>query len=77
MRERMRLTHSQYELGQQPCRYLIRGDADIPALGHGNQANVHICPVCSGFRTWCENCRRDHHANGWETCKEENRSGAD
>lgn len=58
-----------YDIGRQPCQDLLRGDADIAALGLGNRMNTHQCPVCWGLRTWCENCCRDHHDGGWETCK--------
>jgi len=58
-----------YTIGKQPCQNLLRGDADIAALGEGNRRNVHQCPVCEGNRTWCENCHTDHHDGGWETCK--------
>ena len=60
---------SRYTTGEQPCQNLLRGDADIMALGEGNRRNVHQCPVCEGNRTWCENCHADHHDGGWETCK--------
>lgn len=58
-----------YSIGEQPCHNLLRGDADIAALGEGNRRNVHQCPVCEGNRTWCETCHTDHHDGGWETCK--------
>lgn len=58
-----------YTVGEQPCQDLLRGDADIPALGDGNRRNVHQCPICEGNRTWCDNCHTDHHDGGWETCK--------
>lgn len=58
-----------YTDGRQPCQSLLRGDADIMALGAGNRSNVHQCPVCEGNRTWCENCHTDHHDGGWDTCK--------
>ena len=60
---------SRYTIGRQPCQNLLRGDADIAALGEGNRRNVHQCPVCYGNRTWCDNCHADHHDGGWETCK--------
>jgi hypothetical protein len=47
----------------------LRGDADIPAWGHGNGMNLHECPKCSGHRAWCTNCYGDHHDGGWESCK--------
>lgn len=58
-----------YTAGDQPCRNLCRGDADVMALGPGNGMNVHQCPKCEGNRTWCDNCHTDHHDGGWETCK--------
>ena len=59
---------SVYIVGRQPCTDLLRGDADVAALGEGNRRNVHVCPICEGRRTWCENCHADHHECGWETC---------
>lgn len=58
-----------YTTGKQPCANFLRGDADIMALGEGNRMNCHQCPICEGNRAWCDNCCRDHHDNGWETCK--------
>lgn len=53
-----------YTVGSQPCQNLKRGEGSFPGV-----ANVHQCPKCWGNRTWCENCCRDHHDAGWETCK--------
>ncbi len=58
-----------FTVGDQPCQDFLRGDADIAALGEGNGRNLHQCPKCSGNRAWCDNCLRDHHDGGWETCK--------
>jgi len=30
--------------------------------------NPHGCPECGGLRYFCENCHRDHHEGGWNTC---------
>ncbi len=57
-----------FTVGSQPCGHFLRGDADIAALGIGNRSNLHWCPVCSGYRAWCDNCHTDHHDGGWETC---------
>lgn len=60
---------SVYTVGKQPCQEFLRGDADIAALGEGNRANTHQCPVCWGRRAWCDHCHTDHHEHGWENCK--------
>lgn len=28
----------------------------------------HSCPGCEGTRVFCENCYKDHHSNGWNSC---------
>jgi hypothetical protein len=58
---------SAFTVGEQPCQNLLRGDSD--ALEPGNRMNAHQCPKCEGVRVWCDNCNRDHHQGGWETCK--------
>lgn len=58
-----------FEVGNQPCKHFLRGDADIAALGEGNRRNLHQCPKCSGNRAWCDHCNTDHHDGGWEACK--------
>jgi len=58
-----------FTTGEQPCAGFLRGDADVAALGPGNRMNLHQCPKCEGNRAWCDNCQRDHHDGGWETCK--------
>lgn len=55
---------SDYTIGQQPCQNLQRAGGSAPGV-----LNEHQRPRCEGVRTWCENCCRDHHAGGWETCK--------
>jgi hypothetical protein len=57
-----------FTAGAQPCQSLLRGDADIAALGEGNRRNLRVCPKCDGHRAWCDNCNRDHHDGGWQTC---------
>jgi hypothetical protein len=55
-----------YEIGQQPCSDLTRQwEANV----HGQWLNVHECYRCEKTVTYCENCRRDHHEDGYETCK--------
>lgn len=57
---------NRYTVGSQPCQHLKRGEGSFPGV-----PNVHQCPTCWGNRTWCENCCRDHHDNGWDTCTPE------
>ena len=55
---------SRYETGQQPC------DKFEPhEIGHWGGFIVHQCPKCWGRRQHCVNCMKDHHEEGWETCK--------
>ena len=65
-----------FRCGQQPCNDFQPTD-DL-FVGSGN---VHECfapfdhdgvPRCgeSGGRvSFCENCNRDHHSGGWQSCK--------
>ena len=68
MSEKQTTEASRFSVGQQPCSNLLRADSDSPALGPGNRRNIHVCPLCDGDRTFCENCSFDHHAGGWEMC---------
>lgn len=64
-----------FTTGQQPCEHFKPHDQDFPGSG-----NVHSCmwpfegdgPRCEeshgGLVSWCENCGKDHHSNGYETC---------
>lgn len=29
---------------------------------------IHQCPICEGWRAFCDNCHSDHHQGGWQTC---------
>jgi hypothetical protein len=51
-----------YKEGKQPC------DNFNLELNENGTYDVHECPVCKKRRVFCENCCRDHHENGWETC---------
>jgi len=52
-----------YEVGEQPC------DTFKPTRNEYYGHNVeHQCPNCEGFRVFCRNCSRDHHAGGWGPC---------
>lgn len=54
--------------GQQPCNNYTAGEDDVSVLNAG--PIPHQCPNCfDGLRYFCTNCTRDHHENGWETCK--------
>ena len=59
---------SRYAVGSQPCQNLKR---QIEANAWGMWDNVHECIYCinGGTVSWCENCRRDHHSGGYETCE--------
>lgn len=64
-----------YTLGEQPCTAFRPSDDLFTGSG-----NVHECfapfdregPRCAeshgGTVSFCENCNRDHHSGGYETC---------
>jgi hypothetical protein len=52
-----------YDVGKQPCQVLKR-----KYEGDG-WPNVHECYRCRGKVSFCENCNRDHHEDGYETCQ--------
>jgi len=60
---------TEFETGRQPCtnykpEMAVRWDSLWP--------NEHECVFCrdgGGTVSFCENCNRDHHSNGYETCK--------
>lgn len=56
-----------YSVGRQPCQNLKRAPGDIAAAPE--LANVHECyKRCGKTVSFCENCNRDHHEGGYETC---------
>lgn len=55
-----------YAVGKQPCQSLNRKTDGNP---HAVWLNVHQCYRCNGTVSFCENCYRDHHYNGYESCK--------
>ena len=54
-----------YTIGKQPCDNLSPNE-DENWFG----ASQHECPKCCGLRMFCTNCNRDHHKNGWDSCKD-------
>lgn len=30
--------------------------------------NYHECFRCGGIVQWCQNCHKDHHQGGYQTC---------
>ena len=54
-----------YETGQQPCsNFTPHQEANAYAIWD----NVHCCIYCHKTVSWCKNCNRDHHEDGYETC---------
>ena len=53
--------------GDQPCNNFMVGDHGM--YTSPNTPQPHECPDCLGTRYFCANCNRDHHENGWESCK--------
>lgn len=54
-----------YEAGRQPC------EKYTPEIDGYGFPNVHECVFCRGGNgtvSFCENCNRDHHSDGYETC---------
>ncbi|HXE13836.1 MAG TPA: hypothetical protein VN633_17040 [Bryobacteraceae bacterium] len=39
-------------------------------IGYRTSGEDERCPLCQA-KDYCENCRRDHHENGYENCKRE------
>lgn len=52
-----------FEVGKQPCDNFNPSDSCYPGGG-----NLHECPGCCGCRSWCQNCNKDHHSEGWDLC---------
>jgi len=62
----MNAPDSAFLKGQQPCENFR------PQLERNEYAiwtNRHECYKCGGSVSFCEHCKKDHHANGYETCK--------
>jgi hypothetical protein len=57
--------YDEYRTGEQPC------DNFTPVNNEWFGPVRHGCPECYGLRMFCDNCSRDHHRNGWETCVSE------
>jgi len=58
-----------YETGEQPCSAFR---AEMTGNEYGMWENVHECVFCPAGKatvSFCENCSRDHHDGGYETCK--------
>ncbi len=60
-----------FDIGKQPCSTYCPNNN----LFDGS-ANQHECfckkpngEYCGGYVSWCENCHKDHHGNGYETCE--------
>lgn len=52
-----------YAIGKQPCTALVRDEGSMPGV-----ENVHSCYRCDLTVSFCTNCCRDHHENGYESC---------
>jgi len=63
---------SKFTVGQQPCEK-FKGQIEVHE--HGAWENRHECYRCGGVVSLCENCRHDHHENGYETCNPEMKGG--
>lgn len=59
---------SRFETGKQPCNNF---NPQIEANTYAQWENEHQCYKCGGIVSYCLNCYRDHHENGYETCKKD------
>lgn len=57
----------EFTMGEQPCE---RFNQQLDGNEYGAWGNIHECYKCSGKVSFCVNCCRDHHENGYETCKQ-------
>ncbi len=57
-----------FDMGEQPCDN-YRGH--LERNEYAVWTNEHQCMFCRGEEvvSWCENCNKDHHQYGWDTCK--------
>jgi len=64
---------SEYEIGQQPCDNFT---PQMESNAYATWTNEHQCYRCGGDVTvsFCENCMRDHHSGGYETCTREDKA---
>jgi len=56
---------SDFSSGKQPCQNLKR---QLEENEYVIWPNVHICLICGKLVSYCENCRKDHHVDGYESC---------
>ncbi len=62
-----------YTTGKQPCDAFL---ASKESNAHGTWENEHECyapfipgsDICGAPVSWCENCHKDHHSGGYDTC---------
>ena len=60
--------------GEQPCQSFM---PQIEANKYAIWENRHECYRCGGLVSYCENCHRDHHEGGYETCISKLKGGKD
>ena len=58
---------SSFTKGKQPCSKLRPKQLQA---GYDLIDDYHYCTRCTGKVLFCENCHKDHHSNGYETCSE-------
>lgn len=56
----------EFEKGKQPCSNF---SPQLEENEHAVWPNEHQCYKCGGTVSFCINCSKDHHENGYETCK--------
>ena len=54
-----------FRAGKQPCNEY---NPQLESNEHGIWDNQHQCYKCGGVVSFCLNCNRDHHENGYESC---------
>lgn len=54
-----------FKIGNQPCtKFEAQKDYYYDSVG----SNRHQCYKCAGVVSFCINCNKDHHENGYESC---------
>ena len=49
----------------QPCQTF----KSVDISPYTDSPQPHQCPLCHGWRYFCDICVRDHHEFGWDYCK--------
>jgi len=62
------MSDSDFTVGQQPCNNF---NPQIEYNEYAQWSNRHECyKHCGKTVSFCENCCRDHHEDGYDSCKQ-------